>query len=184
MIFIPYKYNLSSVFFPEPLGGGGNCSVWDVFACPHVVGSVGTYVVVCLNRSDFAVVGDSEHLFLAVVLAAECWYCPKTPNSWDLQADYSRVGIFCHLTVHFLLNIRGNMGLLSCCDLRNCDNMKSLICTAIQKLKIELCISFIFLSFSSDSCFKGHTLLFCFLRIKSISENVISQDAYLTYKLM
>lgn len=43
-----------------------------MFACPHVVGSVGTYVVVSLNRPDFAIVGDSEHLFLAVVLAAEC----------------------------------------------------------------------------------------------------------------
>lgn len=57
--------------FSEPLGGG-NCSVRNVFACPHVVGSVGTYVVVSLNRPDFAILGDSEHLFLAVVLAAEC----------------------------------------------------------------------------------------------------------------
>lgn len=43
-----------------------------MFACPHVVGSVGTSLAVNLNRSDFAIVDDSEHLFLAVFLAVEC----------------------------------------------------------------------------------------------------------------
>lgn len=37
-----------------------------------MVGSVGTELVVGLNGSDFAIVGEIKHLFLAVLLAAEC----------------------------------------------------------------------------------------------------------------
>lgn len=94
-------------------------------------------MAVGLNRSDFAVVGEIKHLFLAVLLTAECWYSPKKPSSsWDLQADYSEVGSFCPLAVHFLLNIRAIMELLLYCNLINRDNLKILISLKIWFPKI------------------------------------------------
>lgn len=65
--YFTYKYNSPNVL----LAIRRKLLSRNVFACPRVAGSVGTYMAVSLSRSDFVIIGDSDHLFLAVVLAAK-----------------------------------------------------------------------------------------------------------------
>lgn len=97
------------------------------------------------------------------------------PKGWLL-----RVGSFCPLAVSFPLNIRGNMERMPCCKLINCDNLESLICTAIYKLKIELWIwlfvCFFFWSSLQTAALRSRQPCFASRDRACLSENVISQD--------